>query len=427
MQRKTLFDMKLFGLIGRNEADSLISRAVAEARKKQSIIDSIQAESLDRAKAEVSKWRDALEQWEDEKQPDRYEMMQLYAEIIQDDSVATHLTTIVRSIEGTEFQVGIEGKDGIVPDEKKAEIFKGEWYEELIRAIIEAEMMGFTLIEITPPKGGQYTVDDIRVVPRYMVIPEFKQVRTKPQVFLNTLNYEDPIFAPRLIKVGDRYSKGLFNSLVLIYIYKKNAMAYWSNFQSKFGIPPVIVKTDLSDGKKVNSLTYFMQNMRSNTFSLVGYDDTVEVLSNVNTDAFQTFEHLVRHCDEQIAKVLEGQTMTANDGSSRSQAEVHERIAEEFHQARLRRVERIINSQVMPIIRQDLPGYEGMMFRFAERKNADEVIDRAVKLKQAGYQVDKAYLEEVTGMTLTEVQPIPSVQPQSVINAIDELYAQALK
>lgn len=419
--------MGLFGLMGKNEAQALITKALVAARRGASLVDSIKVESLDRAKSDVQKWRDALEEWEGigSNIPDRYEMMQIYAEIIQDDSVATHLTTIVRSIEGTEFQIGTQTEKGIEPDEAKKALFESEWFEALIRQIIEAEMQGFTLIEVLPAKDGNYTVDHFKVVPRHYVIPEWQKVRTRPQVNMDLIDYNDPKYTSRLMRVGDRYEKGLFNNLALLYIYKKNAMGYWSNYQSKFGIPPIVVKTDLTNQKKVDSLTDFMRNMRSNTFTLIGFDDEVEALNGVDADAYQTFNELIQHCDKQIAKVLEGQTMTSADGSSRSQAEVHERIAEEFHQARLRRVERIVNSQLIPIIRQDIPGYEGLVFRFSEKKNVDDIIDRVVKLKDAGYQVDRDYLIKVTGMPMEEVTvaaPTPPSPPQSVMAAIEALY-----
>lgn len=415
----------------------MVKEAVAASRSRQSIVDNIKVESLDRAKADVAKWRAALEEWEGigTNVPDRYEMMQLYAELIQDDSVATHMTTIVRSIEGTGYGIGSLQSEKFVIDETKTELFQAEWIESIIRAIIEAEMMGHTLVEVRPPDSGadSYTPDNIKIVPREYVIPEWRKVRIRPQVNIDLIDYTMPQFASRLLQIGDRYDKGLFNNIVLIYIYKKNALAYWSNYQSKFGIPPVIVKTDLSNEKKVSSLSNFLQNMRSNTFGLVGFDDAVEILNNVDSDAFQTFQSLIDHCDKQISKVLEGQTMTSSDGSSRSQAEVHERIAEEFHQARLRRVERIINKLLMPIIRQDFPGYENLEFRFSEKKNVDEIIDRVVKLKEAGYGVNQEYLQEVTGMPLEALpEPAPITPPKekekdetpaSVMKEIEALYA----
>lgn len=434
--------MGIFGYIAKSEVNEIVSKAIEKVneRRRSNILSSINAESLDRAKANVDLWREALEEWEGigGGVPDRYKMMQLYAEIVQDDSVATHLTTIQRSIEGTEFQVGVLNGDKIEPNEAFMDLFRSEWYSTLIRYVIEAEMFGYTLIDVLPAVNGQYESDNFKLIPRHLVIPEQSLVRKRTSVNIDLINYKDPAFASRLMELGDKYSKGLFNNIALMYIYKKNALAYWSNYQSKFGIPPVIVKTDLSNNAKTNSLISFLQNMRSNTFSLVGYDDQVEILNNVDSDAFNTFKELIDHCDKQISKVLEGQTMTSSDGSSRSQAEVHERVAEEFHQARLRRVERTINKILIPILSQDIKGLNNVVFRYAEKKNVDDIIDRVVKLKQAGYQVEKDYLEEVTGLVLEKVEsPIPNNEDpkkkeeekeemKSIMREVESLYSELL-
>ena len=413
----------------RRQAQEMAAAQAQAAVKKQSIIDQISIESLDRAKADVQKWRDAIEYWEDTKQPDRYEMMHLYAEIVQDDAVSTHINTILSRIDGTAFEVGTVSEDGtLTPDKKLTEIMDRGWLNKVIRYVIEAELMGHSLVEITQPAPGYgYKTDNVKLIPREYVIPEWKKVRIKPEQNIVLIDYTAPQYYARLLDIGDADSKGLFNSLALLYIYKKNALAFWANYQSKFGIPPVVVKTDLTDKTKVDSLTTFLQGMRNNSFSIVGYDDTVDVLDGVNSDVHQTYLKLIEHCDAQIAKVLEGQTMTSSDGSSRSQAEVHERTGENLHMSRLRRVETVINEQLLPIIAADNNiNAAGVRFRFNEVKDIDEIIERAVKLKQAGYSVDVDYMSELTGLPLTAVATATPGQPaqteNSIIKAIDELY-----
>lgn len=413
----------------RKQAESLALKTAQAAVKKQSIIDQIDVESLDRAKADVAKWRDALEYWEDLRQPDRYEMMQLYAEIIQDDSVSTHMNTILAKIDGTEYEIGKVGQDGaMTPDERATELLKGEWIKKIFRYILEAELMGHSLIEIQPATPGRgYTLDHVKLIPREYVIPEWKKVRIKPESNIGLIDYSAAEFSARLLQVGDSTDKGLFNNMALLYIYKKNAMAFWANYQSKFGIPPMVVKTDLTDKVRVESMASFLQDMRNNSFTIMGFDDEITSLPGVNSDVYSTYLNLITHCDAQIAKVMEGQTMTSSDGSSRSQAEVHERTSENLHMSRLRKIEDVINEQLLPIIAADNGiNTAGLVFRFKEVKNIDAIIERAVKLKQAGYTVDVDYMTELTGLPLQAAAPTGPAQPaqteNSILKAIDELY-----
>lgn len=413
----------------KKQAEGLISQAVNAAKKRESIRETLGVQSLDRAKADVQKWRDALDDWENTSYRDRYEMMQLYQEIIQDDSIATHLTTIARRIEGTEFEVGRKTAEGFTVDEEKTALLNGAWFDAIIRIIIETEMMGFSLVDITPPEGQKYSLSNVNLIPRYLVVPEWGKVRTKPQTNIELIDYTQPIYSSRLLQIGGKEDKGLFNNMALLYIYKKNALAFWANYQSKFGIPPVIVKTDLGNTKKLDSLVEFLSEMRSNSFSLVGFDDEVSILSGVNTDAFKTFAELINHCDGQMAKVMQGQTMTSDDGSSRSQAEVHERTADFYHLARIWHVEQVINEQLFPILTQDGFNMAGLTFRYKEVKDVDAIINRAVLLKQAGYSINVDYLAELTGLPLEKIEtPAPGKQepPANIINAIDELYNHAL-
>jgi len=415
----------------RREVAETVSNALAAARKQKSIANEISIAALDRTKADIAKWRTAIEEWEDERQPDRYEMAQLYQEIEMDDSVSTHVNAIKMAIEGTEYEIGtVNGEDFTQDIELTKRINKG-FLQAVINQAIDAEMQGFSLVEVMPSEN--HRANDLNLMPRHLVIPEKGLLRIRPQTEIGAINYTDPKYTARLLQFGDKKDKGLFNKLAVLYIYKKNALALWANYQSKFGIPPVIVKTDLSNKQKVESLSAFLGEMRSNSFALVGFDDTVDVLQGVNTDAYNTFLNLITHADKQIAKVLEGQTMTSNDGSSRSQAEVHERIADEWHVARLRRIERAINEQLLPILIADGYQLEGQIFRFKEIKDVDAIIDRVVKLKEAGFTVPADYLGQITGLPLEDApEPEPIKAPgfnkdeqrkaAAMLAQIDELY-----
>ena len=433
--------MGLLGFNTKKETAGLISAALAKQNKQKSIIDSLTVESLDRAKANVEEWREALRQWEDAILPDRYEMMQLYREVIQDDSVSTHLTTIIGRITGTAFQIGTKNGEDFTEDETLTDLLRKSWLDDVIRYIIESEMMGFTLVEVTPPTAGIYSADNFVSVPRHLLMPEHGKIRTRAQVNTNYIDYTEPKYAQRLLQLGSKTGKGLFNNLALLYIYKKNALAFWANYQAKFGIPPMVIKTDLTNKVLTDSLTTFAQEMRNNSFTLVNYNDEITALAGVSVDAFQTFKELIDHCDNQISKVLGGQTMTSSDGSSRSQAEVHERTSDDWPQARLRNVERILNDQLLPILERDGMAVAGKVFRFKEIKDVDKIIDRLVKIKQAGFTMDEQQASDLTGYTLTTaVAPAPTIAPvdpskpdpkketpptkapKSILSAINDLY-----
>lgn len=420
--------MPIFGFYTAKEVIAKLQAGAEQthSQKRGTAGNEIRKEQLDRAMADVQQWRYGLEEWENDRFPDRYTMMQLYQEIELDDEVTNHMSTITKALTGTEFEIGRMKEDGSIEhDTEVAKLFKGKWFRKLIRLILESEMQGFTLVQIDPPEPGAttYKPKDIIRLPRELLWPEIGCIRRHPQVHVDPIDYTHPKYSQRLLELGDETDKGLFNNLALLYIYKKNARAYWSSYQSKFGIPPLIVKTDLSNQTNVSELQDFLQNMRSNTWALVGLDDEVTTIPMNGADAHDTFDKMIERMDGAIAKVMEGQTMTSSDGSSYSQAEVHERTSDTHHIDRLRMIETEINDQLLPIIARDFNmNIQGFVFRYKEIKDVDQIISRAVQLKQAGYTVEKDFLVQLTGYPLEEVQAPAPLQPKSVVKAIEDLY-----
>jgi hypothetical protein len=435
--------MGLFGLYTRTEVDNITKLAYKqnEEKRKNAIIDDIIFKNLDRAKADIEKWRNAILDWENWITPDRYEMMQLYAEIEQDDAVKTHLTTVLKRIGGTVFEVGKINGEQFEIDQEKTDLLSSDWFFSIVKHIIESEMKGFAIVEVFPDTDGDgRDCDDVQLIPRQLIVPEWHRIKLRPQATTEMIDYTLPEFIDHILLLGDKTDKGLYNNIAPLYIYKKNALSFWANYQAKFGIPPVIVKTDLTNKVKTESLKSFLEQMRSNTFGLVGYDDEVEILqTSSSSDIYQTYLELIEYTNGQIAKIIEGQTMTSSNGSSRSQAEVHERTAEIFHLDRLRMIERVVNKQLFPILTRQGDSFDGYVFRYKEMKDVDEVVDRVVKLSQAGFTLDANELGTIVGLNLQvkqepapePINPIPEPtkegkkqEPTSMIKQIDELYSK---
>ena len=73
-------------------------------------------------------------------------------------------------------------------------------------------------------------------------------------------------------------------------------------------------------------------------------------------DSFQVYKAQIDALDNEISKAIVGGTMVTDNGSSRSQSEVHERnLDEKLAQADSRLVEFVVNDQLFPIL--DYWGY----------------------------------------------------------------------
>ena len=380
--------------------DSVIVNAAK--KKGRALTDAMSIMQLDRSKAEISKWRSALTAWESVEAPDRTEMIRLYKEIELDDQVTAKFYSILSALSGADFEV----TSGDKVDPEKTALFRKYWFEKFIKFFVEAEMQGYSLVqfpEYDPVKG--YEADNMITIPREYVQPDRAFVR-RSIGDSNGIEYlTDKNVMNIVIGIGDPHEKGLFCNVAPVYIYKKNAVAYWSNYQAKFGIPPIIAKTDLNDETRKDDLAKFLKNMVSNTFVITDISDEILPLPVGSIDGYLTYRNMVEVLNSAISKALEGQTMTADNGSSNSQAQVHERMAESWHLARLRRLESVVNDKLIPkMILDGAPLSDGDVFRFRQNEDAVDIIDKIVKLSQAGYKADPEWVSEATGIPVEAVQ-----------------------
>ena len=101
-------------------------------RKSQQII----VEQLDRAKADVANWRNALDEWEDVSHPDRTEMMRLYQEMIMDDTIAGFIDGLVNRLLGSDLHITNNEEDVDRPN-----VLDSQWFEALVRSFILSELI----------------------------------------------------------------------------------------------------------------------------------------------------------------------------------------------------------------------------------------------------------------------------------------------
>ena len=98
-------------------------------------------------------------------------------------------------------------------------------------------------------------------------------------------------------------------------------------------------------------------------------DSEIDIKENKQTDAFQVFYEKVKACNEELAILILGQTMTTLDGSSQSQAEVHLKTLEEITKDDMLGCTNWVNDVVLPIlIKLGYPIKEGYSFEFHDAK-----------------------------------------------------------
>lgn len=119
------------------------------------------------------------------------------------------------------------------------------------------------------------------------------------------------------------YGRGLAEWLYWPTLFKRNGLRFWNVFLDKFGTPTALGKyrpgTPLA---QIRQLMGALQAIATDSGIAIPEGMAVELLQAARSGTAD-FEQLVRYMDEAIAKVMLSQTMTTQDGSSLSQAQVH--------------------------------------------------------------------------------------------------------
>jgi phage gp29-like protein len=138
-------------------------------------------------------------------------------------------------------------------------------------------------------------------------------------------------------------------------------------------------------------------NMGSAAYGIFQDGESLEIKETSRTDAYKVYDALIERCNSELSKLLVGQTMTSDNGSSRSQGEVHERTLEDVVSWVKIGLMMIVNSQVMPkLIQQGFPA-ANLRFTFDEVKDIDKLW-KIVEGLLGYYDIEEQYIMDTFGI-----------------------------
>ena len=175
-------------------------------------------------------------------------------------------------------------------------------------------------------------------------------------------------------------------------------------------MPIRIAKLGTMNDEVKNEVASWLKTMGTASYGVFPQFADIEIKEANNRDAFNVFMKKIETVDSQLSILVNGQTMTTQDGSSRSQAEVHENTQDELTEADLRNVVHWLNDNLVPVLRN--AGYD---IKDTERIGVEMLSDPIDKMKidekimnNSGYRLTQKYLESTYGV---ELEPLPAPTP----------------
>ena len=126
------------------------------------------------------------------------------------------------------------------------------------------------------------------------------------------------------------YGQGLAHSLYWPVFFKRSDIKFWLIFLEKFGMPTTTIRLpsgQMENPKEISRAREVIAAIQADSGVVIPDNMVVELIEAARSGTAD-YDGLVSRMDGAISKVILSQTMTTDNGSSRSQAEVHEGVAD---------------------------------------------------------------------------------------------------
>ena len=307
---------------------------------------------------DIKRWRNAYTS----AVGDNKDRSSLYNNLYPEIGLDAHLTGVmnarINKVLGNEFKIVDEnGKEDI----KSTMLFESQWFYTFLRYCMESIFWGYSLIEFDDVIDDKFSC--VELYPRVFVKPEFGVI-TEDLWETEGFDYTKEPFATWHVCAGDKYDLGLLNKVAPYVIMKRNALNAMAERAEVFGMPIKVSNSPKTDEKTRRILERDIVRMGQSAGIVLDLDSTIEFKETGNADGHQIYLTLIDICNKEISKLVLGQTMTTEDGSSLSQAEVHENVSNDVARMDMRMLEFLMNDQLIPNMIKIGFSLKGLHFKF---------------------------------------------------------------
>lgn len=139
------------------------------------------------------------------------------------------------------------------------------------------------------------------------------------------------IHEPHLIS-GTQIAGGLALPALFYFMLKSYDVTSWAAFIDRYGFPIRLGKYSRKATKDdIATLRRAIASIGADFGAVIPEGATIEIIeSKTSSENSEAYQKMATWIDKQISKLVLGQTMTTDDGSSRAQGEVHEEVRQDI-------------------------------------------------------------------------------------------------
>lgn len=225
-----------------------------------------------------------------------------------------------------------DAADVEIADAVKEELVDRPEFTELVGDLLDALGKGYAVSEVIwRMSGRRWEVERFEHRDQRLFVWDRetrRELRVRTQhdpAGLPLAPYKYLVHTPRL-KAGLPARNGLARIAAWAFLLKSYTLKDWAAFLEVHGMPLRLGKYGLGSSPQDRAiLLKAVRNLGRDAAAIIPRDMDIEFVE-VKGFSEKPFESFSAYLDKQLSKVIIGQTMTADDGSSKAQAAIHDKV-----------------------------------------------------------------------------------------------------
>lgn len=309
---------------------------------------------------------------------------------------------------------------------------------KFFEGILQAPLFGFVCFEVKLENNGKYLIPTkIEAKPQ-----EWFYFKQNGELYFNSKTKSDGVLidpdSPKIIlarhraDISNPYGEALLSRCFWNVIFINGGMKFWMKFIEKYGMPFAIGKYDRStaDDEK-ESLFLTLKRMVQDAIAVIPNNSSVELMeAGGKTGSSEVYERIISKCEKNISKVILGQTLTTDIGSSGSYAaaNTHQEVREDIINSDKLLCMNSAQEFINKIHYLNFGNINAPLLEIYDEEQIDQSLaERDNKIKNLGVKFTKKYIQKAYGLSeddfeLAEEQTGPiDMSDSEDINDFDKL------
>lgn len=316
-------------------------------------------------------------------------------------------------------------------DEEATKLLRKRWFRQFMNLALDTPYYGHTLVQMGDIFRDEAVMrfNGVTMIPREHVVPEHNRVVKYMNDHWKTgVDYTKPPYSNWCISMGDQTDLGLLLKVTPSCISIRHIEAFWDQFAEIFGIPLRIGKTASRDPKDRSAIEDMLTQMGSAAWGLFPEGTEIEIKETTRTDSFKVFDERIVRAEKRISKAILGTTMTIDDGSSKSQADVHLAVNKRVIESDADWFMEVVNDDLVPLMIIHGFPLKGKRVVWDESKTYEpQELTNVLNVLLQYYKVDEEWLVNTLNIPLERKPdaaptPPPNSPQQGVENILKSFF-----